>query len=364
MNKEAVGKIVTVLGLVEPEAVGPTMMHEHIFIDFWRDKALGFNAPVTDVDLWDQKLTLENLHLARDRKHVKDNYMLTDENRGIKELNYFLNAGGSTVVDVTSIGLGRDPKALQRVSLATGLNIVMGAGWYQKFYHPSDMDTKTVEELTEVIVADVTEGVDGSKVRSGIIGEVGINGAPLTDNEVKSVRASARASRQTGTAISFHNGGTGREKLEVAGIVGEEGADLNRVVFGHSNTNAGDVSLLLELLDLGTYIQFDTLGRVGAPMARYPNAHDTGANRMFQSANDVLVAEAIPQLIEAGFEDRILLSQDVCMKMHLKAYGGTGYSYVMEKFTPYLRYLGVTDAQVDKMLTYNPRRVLTRVAPM
>tara|TARA_B100001123_G_scaffold59934_1_gene64763 strand:- start:542 stop:1636 length:1095 start_codon:yes stop_codon:yes gene_type:complete len=364
MTNEAVGKIMTVLGLVEPDTIGPTIMHEHIYIDFWRDKELGFNAPVSDVYLWDQKLTLENLHLVRDRKHVKDNYLLTDEQLAAQELTYFRNAGGSTVVDVTSIGLGRDPKALQRTSLATGLNIVMGAGWYQKFYHPADMDTKTVEELTTTIVSDITEGVNGTDVKSGVIGEVGINGNPITNNEVKSVRASARASRQTGTAISFHNGGTGREKLEVAGIVGEEGGDLNRVIFGHSNTNAGDVPLLLELLDLGAYIQFDTLGRVGAPMARYPNANDPDANRTFQSANDVLVAEAIPQLIEAGFEDKILLSQDVCMKMHLKAYGGTGYSYVMEKFVPYLKYIGVTDTQIDKMLIYNPRQVLTRVAPL
>ena len=86
------------------------------------------------------------------------------------------------------------------------------------------------------------------------------------------------------------------------------------------------MQLLLELLKMGVYIQFDTLGRVGAAVARYPYIHDPDMNRVYQSAGDVLVAEAIPQLIEAGYEDRILLSQDVCTKIHLKAYGGTGYS--------------------------------------
>ena len=114
---------------------------------------------------------------------------------------------------------------------------------------------------------------------------------------------------------------------------------------------------------MGTYIQFDTLGRVGAPVARYSYIYDTDLNRVYQSAGDVLVAEAIPQLIEAGYEDRILLSQDVCMKIHLKAYGGTGYSFVMEKFLPYLLTLGVTEEQATKMMFDNPMRVLTLVEP-
>ena len=298
------GKVITVNGPMDPDQLGATIMHEHIFIDFWRDKTLGFNAPATDVEIWDQKLTLENLHLARERKHMKDNYMLTDEDVAVRELQYFKNSGGGTVVDVTNIGLGRDPLALRRMANATGLNVVMGSGWYQKFYHPVDMDERTVEDLTSEIVQDITVGVNGTGIKSGIIGEVGINGNPLTPNEIKSIKASARASRATGAAISFHQGGTDREKLEVAGILGEEGADLNRVIFGHSNTYAGDVPLLLELLKMGTYIQFDTLGRVGAPVARYSYIYDTNLNRVYQSAGDVLVAEAIPQLIEAGYEDK------------------------------------------------------------
>ena len=356
-----VGKVMTVYGPVDPDQLGITIMHEHIFINFWRDKAPGFNAPATEIALWEEKLTLDNLHLARERKHIKDNYLLTNERLAIAELQYYRNLGGNTVVDVTNIGLSRDPLALQRVAIATGLNIVMGSGWYQKFYHPDDMDERTVEDLTNEIIGDITVGVGDTWVRSGIIGEVGINGDPITPNEVKSIQASARASKATGAAISFHTGGVGREKLEVASLIGEEGGDLTRTIFGHSNSTAADVPLLLELLQLGVYVQFDTLGRVGAPVARYPDIHRPAAGP--QAAIDVLVAEAIPQLIEAGYEDRILLSQDVCMKMHLKAYGGTGYSFVLEKFLPYLRTQGVTEEQINKMMVENPRRMLTFVGP-
>ncbi len=353
------GNVLTVNGLVDPEDLGISIMHEHIILDISHDPVPGFNAPATDLDLWQQKLSLENLHSARDGKLIKDNFMLTDESLAAKELQHFKDSGGKTVVEVTSIGLGRDPLALRRVADAVGLNIVMGSGWYRPAYHPPNMDLRTVEDMTEEIVRDITVGVDDTGIRSGIIGEVGIEGNPLTPNEIKSIKASARASRATGAAISFHKGGTDREKLEVASILGEEGADLSRTVFGHSDWYAGDVPLLLELLDLGVYIQFDILGRVSAPVARYPNNYDPNIHRMYPAANDVLVAEAIPQLMEAGYEDKILLSQDVCWKTQLKSYGGTGYSFVLEKFLPYLRTKGVGDTQIDKMMVANPMTVLT-----
>ena len=357
------GKVMTVNGPIDPSEVGMCIMHEHLFIDFWRDKEPGYNAPATDVAHWNEKLPLENLHLARSRKPIKDNFLLTDEKVTINDVMAFRNLGGKTVVDVTNIGLGRDPQALQRVANATGLNIVMGSGWYQRFYHPADMDQRTVQNLAEEIIQDINVGVGKTGVRSGIIGEVGVNGNPITPNEEKSIRASARASRKTGAAISFHNGGTGREKLQVASILGEEGADLTRTIYGHSNSYAGDIPLLIELLEFGVYVQFDTLGRVMAPVARRPIVTGNPRPGDPQVASDAMVAEAIPQLIEAGYEDRILLSQDVCMKMHLKAYGGTGYAFVLEKFLPYLRIMGVTEEQIYKMMVENPRRVLTFVEP-
>ena len=362
-NGSMAGKVMTVNGPIDPARVGTCIMHEHLFIDFWRDKEPGFNAPATDVAHWNEKLTLSNLHLARSHKPIKDNYLLMDEGVTINDVTYFRNMGGNTIVDVTNIGLGRDPMALQRVSNATGLNIVMGSGWYQRFYHPKNMDQRTVEDLTEEIIQDVNVGVGATGVKSGIIGEVGVNGNPLTANEEKSIRASGRASRATGAAITFHSGGTGREKFAVATMLKEEGADMARTIYGHSNSYAGDVPFLLELLELGVYVQFDTLGRVSAPVARRPISIAPPRPTDPQVAADALVAEAIPQLLDAGYEDRLLLSQDVCMKMHLKAYGGTGYSFVLEKFLPYLRMLGVTEEQIHKMMVVNPRRVLTLVEP-
>ena len=260
------GKVLTVQGPKDPDVLGPTLMHEHLFIIFYRGVLPDHYTPATDWCLWEQELTMDKLDMVRARKPLRDNWLLIDERATIEEAMEFRYRGGGTIVDVTSIGIGRDPLALSRVSQATGLNVVMGAGWYQKLYHPVDMDDKTVEDMTDEIVRDITVGIGDTGIRSGIIGEVGIEGDPITENEVKSIRASGRASRATGAPISFHRGGVGREKLAVIGMLGEEGTDMSRVIFGHSDPIAGDLDLMLELLGHGVYIQFDLLGRLGAPL--------------------------------------------------------------------------------------------------
>ena len=203
----------TVNGLMDPGHLGSTIMHEHLFIELWRDKVPSFDSPDNEALLWDEKLTIETLHMAHRRQPlIKDNYILSDEDMIIAETMQFKKRGGSTIVDVTNIGLGREPHSLQRVSRVTGLNIVMGAGWYQKAYHPDNMDQLTVEDMADKIICDVTVGIDDTGVRSGIIGEVGINGEPLISNEIKSLQASARASQVTGAAITLHRGGAGQRE--------------------------------------------------------------------------------------------------------------------------------------------------------
>ncbi len=255
-------------------------------------------------------------------------------------------------MDATSIGLKRDPLALRRVAERTGLHIITGTGYYQRVYHPDDMDRRTVDDLTRTIVRDVTVGVhDGIRqtdVRAGVIGEVGINGGPLTANERKSMRAAARVSRLTGAPVMIHLGGQGAEKHTILDIAAEEGVDLAHVILGHCDGIAEDTRFMLELLGRGVYVAFDNLGREPAIAA---------------PSRTAIAAEAIPRLLEAGYEDRVLLSHDICWKTSLKAYAGVGYSFIQEQFLPRLRDLGVGDAQILKLMVGNPARAFTFVAP-
>lgn len=364
-----VGKVVTVQGLVPADSLGTTLMHEHIFVDLRKNhlphlKLVNIDGrsepirttedfPATELALWESKLGLDNLHAAVELQPISDNFMLVDEEHAIEEVMEFKNLRGKTIVEVTSIGLKRDPQALRRVSEATGLNIVMGTGFYHKVFHPVDMDALSVEELMDQIVNDITVGIRDTGICAGIIGEIGINGDPITTNEIKSIRAAARASVTTGAPMSFHRGGRMGERHQSLDIVQEEEGLPNRVVLGHTDEIAGDLSLMLELLERGVYLEFDLIGRTTT----------AGTHNVLGPSITMVVCDAILQLIDNGYEDRILLSHDVCWKVHLKRFGGFGYSYIMEKFLPHLRGLGVTDSQIDKMMIQNPATVLPFVAP-
>ena len=373
---ELTGRVLTVRGPVSPESLGQTLMHEHLFVDLrkahWPHLKLveieGRSEPIyttedfpaTEIPVWEAKVGLGNLHRAIELEPILDNYVLADEALAVEEVMEFKSRGGGTVVEVTSIGLKRDPLAMRRVSEATGLHVVMGTGFYQKVFHPEDMDYRTVEELTDEIVRDVTEGVGGTDVRAGVIGEIGVNGDPITANETRSIRAAARASVATGGPISFHRGGRLGERHQSLDIVAEEGGDLDRTILGHSDEMAYEIPLMLELLERGVYIQFDLIGRT-APLT--PSVLKGQYGNEPGVSITLAVARAIVELIAHGYEDRLLLSHDVCWKVHLKRFGGFGYSYILEKFLPYLRDLGVTEPQIDKMMVRNPATVLPFAAP-
>ena len=365
------GKGMTVRGPINPSEIGSTLMHEHVLVAFKIYNEPSFHTPASEMALWDQKVALDNLHLARESKPLRDNLLYADERLATDEAVYFRDAGGNTIVDVANNGIRRDPLGLRRSSYAAGVNIVMSCGWYQKWYHPQDMDQRTVEDMTDEIIRDITVGGGETGIRSGIIGEVGIDGDPITPDEIKSIKAAARASKATGAAISFHRSGVGRnEQLQVVGAVAEEGADLTRTILGHSDFIAMDMPLMKELLELGPFIQFDLLGKLGTPLMHQPPTPvrvsygpRPPTRRGGGWSFDILAAEAIIEFIEIGYEDRILLSHDCAPKVGFRSYGGTGWAFILERFLPHLRTLGVTEQQIDKIIVENPKRALTFAEP-
>lgn len=372
---DVVGSVMTVAGPVPADALGVTLMHEHLFIDLRRTHlphpesvaipgrlqpiSTSADYPATELAISEAKLGPENLDEARAGGPVSDNYVLADEDLATQEVMEFQRRGGGAIVDVTSIGLKRDAAALLRVSRATKLNIVMGTAFYRKVYHPYDMDDRTVDNLTEEIVRDVTIGVGDTGIRAGIIGEVGVNGAPIGDNEVKSIQAAGRAGARTGAPISIHRGGRLRERHRTLDLIAAEGVDLSRVVLGHSDEISTDIPLVLEMAERGVYIEFDLLGRDDLPPNALPESEYKSGAGLKQN-----VGTAILELAKAGYEDRVVLSHDVCWKTHLKEYGGFGYSYILEEFLDYLHEIGLTEAQTDKFMIENPKSVLPFVEPV
>ena len=199
------GLIQTVLGPVPPSELGPTTTHEHLYIDF----SLMFR-PAQDSpsqELADAPIALENLGwIRRNYYSNRSNLQLMDLEITIKEVTMYREVGGGAIVDATTTCIGRKPDALARISRESGVHIIMGSGFYVDASHPDGMDERSVGDMALEITADITEGVDGSGIKAGIIGEVGCTW-PLTENERKSLSAAAIAQRETGAAILIHPDG-------------------------------------------------------------------------------------------------------------------------------------------------------------
>lgn len=329
------GKVMTVLGPVEPSTLGETLTHEHIFIDFKAPPAIAsFPANFT---------VLKPAPAAGKKRQA-----LTGFDQSLSAIMEFKALGGGTIVDVSSYGLGRDPLALKLASEASGLNVVMGAGFYMRSLHPPDMDALTVEQLSDIIVRDITVGAQGSRIRSGIIGEVGIGvmgpRGPLTGNEIKSVRASARASRLTGAPINIHNFVSPEEAMKALDIVESEGVDLHHVAMSHTGT--GSLATMEPFFKRGVFVEWDYMGSAPTP--------ERGAQATI---------DGIAAMIEAGYAGQILISHDICTQAQLKENGGGGYTFVHDVILNGLKQKGVSDAVIRKIMVENPARLLTFAAP-
>ena len=165
-------QVMTVLGPVDADAIGLTSPHEHLLVDasmWWRPpqepsrRSLAFGP----VELRNRGAIFRNQWINR------DNMVLDDEATAIDEVLRFKAAGGRTIVDLTSIGIGRDPLALARISRLTGLNVICGSGFYVEDAHPPELRDMSIDGIAERIVAEFRTGLGTSGVRPGIIGEVG-----------------------------------------------------------------------------------------------------------------------------------------------------------------------------------------------
>jgi len=309
------GRVRTVLGDVDPAEVGWVLPHEHTAIALW-------HIP-NRWDYWE---------LRRDEPLIRE------------ELAAFRAAGGGTVVDLTLDGVGRDPTWLADLSRATELHVVMGSGWYRGAHYPAEalIDRRTVDALADEIVQDATDGVAGTSIRAGIIGEIGTDKPWISAQEERVHRAAARAARRTGLAITTHavQSTVGLDQLT---IFEAEGADLTRVVIGHADSNPS-LDYHLGIVERGATVEFDFLGMAFTPLERH------GEGR---------IVELLCELLDRGHVERILLSQDVCHDSQLRRYGGNGYTYLAETFVPRLREAGVSADDIRTITIDNPRRLLT-----
>jgi len=301
--------IITVTGPVPASRAGFTLSHEHVLCDLW-----AFNKSYDGI--------------------------LDDESVAIKELAQYRDSSGASLVDATSGGLGRNPLALRRISEATGVRIIMGAGWYRECVYPAVVWERDANALADLIVNDLTQGADGTDVRAGIIGEIGTERKHITPAQERVFRAAARAQRRTGACIMTHTTHFGELALEQIALLREEGVPAGRIVISHLG-DRHDPKPLLKIAGEGVFVSVDNIGYMGDG---YPR--------------DEVRARNVCLLAAEGHLAQVVLGGDICRKSHLAAYGGKGYAHVQNCFLPMLRTHGIPEAAIHQMTVANPARML------
>ena len=313
--------VMTVTGPVPANELGFTLIHEHIYLDLMRD-------------VW------------------SGDGFLNDPNLTAEEIGAFKEAGGVTIVDQTSGGLrGNDhdlfpikhAEAVRQVAERTGVNIVLGCGWYRETYYEPSLWRKKTDEIAEELVVDLTEGIEGTDVRAGIIGEVGAHFTWLSPVEERVLRAAARAQKKTGVLLTTHStrGPVGLDQLD---ILADEGVDPRRVSIGHCHSYPY-LEYSAEIARRGAFICFDRMGNL-------LKANDYEREKLLG---------LVGQILDAGLIDHLLFSHDVCYKKDYKAYGGPGYDFISTQLLGILGELGVDEEQFHRIMVENPRRALTGV---
>lgn len=348
------GKAQTVLGPVDGNELGITLPHEHLIIDFAQAV---FSRPedAEGIMLSAQPMNLDIVPWVRQhRNENEDNCRLTDVDEAIKEAMLFKDQGGGTVCDMSNRGSGRNPRALARISKETGLNVIMGAGYYTNTGHPKNMDKKTVEEITDEIVRDVTEGVDGTNIKSGIIGEIGCVW-PLHPNEKKCLIAAAKAQQLTGAPVNIHPGRKRGSNFEITDILRDAGADLSRVVMSHIDIRVRTHEERIKVAKSGCYLEYDNTGWDGPT----PTWAFKDWDPAIDIPDDAKRVNEIKQLIADGFINQILISSDICFKHRLHRFNDNAYTHVPGYFVPLMKKMGISQKEINTIMIDNPRRMLS-----
>ncbi len=323
------GVVQTVLGPLDASKLGLTLTHEHIAdasydLNKW-PKAWGGRAEFVEK-------AVERLELVR-------------------------AAGIRTIVDLTTYDVWRDIRFLEEVSRKSGLNMIACTG--QRFFPPISkvqMPARTIEGLAGFFKKEIEEGIEGTGIKAGVI-KVGIIAKDVTALEETGLRAAARASKATGVPIRTHTDAANRAGERHAVILEDEGVDPARVSFDHSD-DSGDMDYFLGLVKRGYSLGMDHVHRGSSPNFKPSFERRT---------------ECIKLLVEAGFADKIFLSQDAELGGSLlppemkdwrdKIDPPDGMLFETRKLIPHLKGMGVSDQQIHIMTVENPKRFFTRGAP-
>ncbi|MBA4493221.1 phosphotriesterase [Paenactinomyces guangxiensis] len=274
-------------------------------------------------------------HCCIDLSHVKQDpdTRLDDRKAMVLELQRFARAGGRSIIEVTNVGMGRDVLYLRELSLRTGLQIIASTGCYKDPYLPEEIKDWDREQFAEFMVKEIREGIDGTGIFPGVIGEVGSSLNEITAREQCLLEGAGLAGMMTGLPVTTHTT-LGTMALQQIELFSRIGLPMDQLIIGHQDLNQ-DRQAVFGVVEAGAYVAFDTIGK----------------NNYLPDRERVAM---LLDLWERGYGGQVLLSADLTRKSHFFSNGGPGYDVVLREFVPMLNQAGFTAEQIRQMLIDNP----------
>jgi phosphotriesterase-related protein len=308
------------------------------------------NTVLGPVDSANLGFTLSHEHLGTNAAGIRQTYPEFFDREGVKEqaiaeLTEAYSEGVRTILDVSTIDLGRDVLLMEEVSRASGVQIVAATGSHLAV--PRPFGDVSPDVIASLYVRELEEGIEGTGIKAGIIKVASDRGGITPPQEVV-LRAAGRTSNQTGARISTHTWSPERIGEQQVRILKEEGVDMNLVYVGHSNDDT-DMDYLLGLLDEGVWLGLD----------RYPGGRTPGTPD-WEGRTGV-----VKKLIDAGHTNRIMLSHDYSVpkarhgaevQAERRAANPDGYLFITRHVLPRLKELGASDQDIQQIMVENPRR--------
>lgn len=263
------------------------------------------------------------------------------------ELKEFKKAGGKTIIDPTTVDLGRDVRALRDLSRLLDLNIITTTGHYKESYSADLVKDASMEDLYREMMKEIQDGIGDTGIRPGLIGELG-SGEDITPLEERGLVAAVKVQKETGLPIMVHFEpwlpGFYEVFQKIIALLTKNRAILDKVCICHLSHTFFDFSYYKKIMDTGVDIGFDDIGEACMGPEYAPS--------------DVHKVDWLVQLVRDGHQKKILLGHDICGKTRLHTYGGFGYDHILSTIVPVLRKKGVPNDAIDDLLVRNPAELL------
>jgi phosphotriesterase-related protein len=342
-RNDLTGKTQTVLGIIDPADLGPTLMHEHLLWDIRTPAMQADPDQGPEIDLcncW---------QINYGTRKAPNNLVFFDADIAADEVAKMRTAGGRSIVELTVGRLKPNPDGLVDIARRAGVHIVMGCGYYVDEYQDPANRERNVDDFAKEIIEQVLEGAWGSDVRAGIIGEIGCQ-TPWTDLEKTVMEGALIAQQETGAALNVHPGRDPDQPQEVADFIAARGGNTSRLIISHIDRTVFDDERLYRLADSGCVIELDLFGQEQSFYS---------LDKKVDLPNDAERLRWIRRLIDRGHLDQVVISHDICYRTRLTRFGGHGYGHIFENVVPLMRRRDFSEDEIDTITVQTPRRLLT-----